>query len=258
MLELTNLSRHFGGVKAVDGIDLSVRRGEILGLIGPNGSGKSTTVNLVAGLYAPTTGTLRFEGRDIAGLAPHQRAELGIARTFQNIRLFGQLTVWQNLWAAQVVRRGGWAGWRERWLSGAGPARDAAEQLLVFSGLADKRDLLAGNLAFGEQRRLELARAAASGAPLLLLDEPAAGMNAEEIDELDERIRSLRDQGRTILLIEHHMELVMNVCDRVAVLNFGRKIAEGTPAEMQAHPQVRAAYLGTDEDDALLGAPLAA
>ena len=247
MLELKNLSRHFGGVKALDGIDLVVRRGEILGLIGPNGSGKSTTVNLIAGLYRPTSGTLHFQGRNIAGLAPHQRSQLGIARTFQNIRLFGQLTVWQNVWAARVVRQGGWAGFRQRWLAGAGAARDEAEELLRFSGLADKRDQLAGNLAFGEQRRLELARAAASGAPLLLLDEPAAGMNAEEIDELDVRIRALRDQGRTILLIEHHMELVMGVCDRVAVLNFGRKIAEGTPSEVQGDAQVRAAYLGTDD-----------
>ncbi|MBM3386871.1 MAG: ABC transporter ATP-binding protein, partial [Betaproteobacteria bacterium] len=194
----------------------------------------------------PTAGGIIFQGRDIGALAPHKRSELGIARTFQNIRLFSHLTVWQNLWAARVVRTSGWAGWRERWLSGASAAREQSEQLLAFSGLADKRDMLAGNLAFGEQRRLELARAVASGAKLLLLDEPAAGMNAEEIDELDQRIRQLRQQGHTILLIEHHMELVMGVCDRVVVLNFGRKIAEGTPAQVQEDAQVRAAYLGTD------------
>lgn len=247
MLELNKVSRHFGGVKAVDELDLTVHQGEILGLIGPNGSGKSTTVNLITGVYRHQSGSMHFKGQDIALLDPHERTAIGIARTFQNIRLFGHLTVWQNLWAARVVRRGGWSGFRERWLSGAVAAREQAEELLEFGNLADKRDMLAGNLAFGEQRRLELVRAAASGAELLLLDEPAAGMNAEEIGDLDERIRKLRDQGRTILLIEHHMELVMEVCDRVVVLNFGRKIAEGTPAQVQADAQVRAAYLGADE-----------
>jgi ABC-type branched-subunit amino acid transport system ATPase component len=146
-----------------------------------------------------------------------------------------------------VVRETGWKGFRERWLSGAAAAREHSEELLEFADLAHKRDMLASQLAFGEQRRLELIRAAATGAELLLLDEPAAGMNAEEIHDLEARIRSLRDQGRTILLIEHHMELVMGVCDRITVLNFGRKIAEGTPLQVQQDAQVRAAYLGADE-----------
>jgi ABC-type branched-subunit amino acid transport system ATPase component len=251
MLELSKLSRHFGGVKAVDELDLVVNKGEIMGLIGPNGSGKSTTVNLITGVYRPSAGTMHFKGSDISQLDLHQRSQLGIARTFQNIRLFGNLTVWQNLWAARVVRETGWKGFRERWLSGAAAAREHSEELLEFADLAHKRDMLASQLAFGEQRRLELIRAAATGAELLLLDEPAAGMNAEEIHDLEARIRSLRDQGRTILLIEHHMELVMGVCDRITVLNFGRKIAEGTPLQVQQDAQVRAAYLGADETAAV-------
>ena len=251
MLELSKLSRHFGGVKAVDELDLVVNKGEIMGLIGPNGSGKSTTVNLITGVYRPSAGTMHFKGGDISQLDLHQRSQLGIARTFQNIRLFGNLTVWQNLWAARVVRETGWKGFRERWLSGAAAAREHSEELLEFADLAHKRDMLASQLAFGEQRRLELIRAAATGAELLLLDEPAAGMNAEEIHDLEARIRSLRDQGRTILLIEHHMELVMGVCDRITVLNFGRKIAEGTPVQVQQDAQVRAAYLGADETAAV-------
>ena len=251
MLELSKLSRHFGGVKAVDELDLVVNKGEIMGLIGPNGSGKSTTVNLITGVYRPSAGTMYFKGSDISQLDLHQRSQLGIARTFQNIRLFGNLTVWQNLWAARVVRKTGWKGFRERWLSGAAAAREHSEELLEFADLAHKRDMLASQLAFGEQRRLELIRAAATDAELLLLDEPAAGMNAEEIHDLEARIRSLRDQGRTILLIEHHMELVMGVCDRITVLNFGRKIAEGTPVQVQQDAQVRAAYLGADETAAV-------
>ena len=251
MLELSKLSRHFGGVKAVDELDLVVNKGEIMGLIGPNGSGKSTTVNLITGVYRPSAGTMHFKGSDISQLDLYQRSQLGIARTFQNIRLFGNLTVWQNLWAARVVRETGWKGFRERWLSGAAAAREHSEELLEFADLAHKRDMLASQLAFGEQRRLELIRAAATDAELLLLDEPAAGMNAEEIHDLEARIRSLRDQGRTILLIEHHMELVMGVCDRITVLNFGRKIAEGTPLQVQQDAQVRAAYLGADETTAV-------
>jgi len=248
VLELRSLSRHFGGVRAVDGLDLTVQEGQIFGLIGPNGSGKSTTVNVITGLFAPTAGSILFRGEDLAALPTHRRLRAGIARTFQNIRLFGQLSVWQNLWVAQnSAEDQARQGFVARWLGGQRGVRDEIGRLLEFSGLAHKRDELAANLAFGEQRRLELARALAAKPKLLLLDEPAAGMNSEEIGQLRDRILKLRERGVTILLVEHVMELVMGVTDRIAVLNFGQKIAEGTPAEIQAHPAVRKAYLGGEK-----------
>ena len=245
LLQLRSASRHFGGVRAVDGLDLSVEKGQIFGLIGPNGSGKSTTVNVITGLFPLTSGSIRFDGADFGALPTHLRLGRGVARTFQNIRLFGQLTVWQNLWVAQnsPADRAG-RGFVSRWLGGRGSAREDIVQLLEFSGLAHKADELAANLAFGEQRRLELARALATRPKLILLDEPAAGMNTEEIGLLRDRILKMREQGITVLLVEHVMELVMGVTDRIAVLNFGQKIAEGTPAEIQADAAVRKAYLG--------------
>ena len=248
MLEIKTLSKHFGGVKAVDNLDLQVERGEIVGLIGPNGSGKSTLVNLVCGVLKPTSGEVIFEGHSMAGQVPSARLRHGIARTFQNIRLFGGLTVWQNLSVArnsnedirsQSILR--------RWLGSATTLKKEIETMLEFSDLADKADVLASNLAFGEQRRLELARAVAAKPRLLLLDEPAAGMNRAEVAELEQRIRSLREQGITILLVEHVMQLVMGVTDRIAVLNFGSKIAEGSPNDIQENTAVQEAYLGRSD-----------
>ena len=245
MLELRDLSKHFGGVKAVDDLSLTVNEGEIFGLIGPNGSGKSTTVNLICGVFPTTSGAVLFEGRDITNAPSHRVVAAGITRTFQNIRLFGDLTVWQNLWVSQnsAAERG--KGWFGRWLGGDRVGRGDAEDLLKFAGLEHRAGELARNLAFGEQRRLEMARALAAQPRLLLLDEPAAGMNAEEVSQLAARIKALRKYGMTILLVEHVMELVMGVTDRIAVLNFGQKIAEGTPAEIRENPAVRKAYLGT-------------
>ncbi len=249
LLELKGLSKHFGGVRAVDELDLSVAEGEIFGLIGPNGSGKSTTVNVVCGVLPASSGQVIFRGEDITDAAPHVCVGHGLARTFQNIRLFGNLSVWQKLWVAQnsnAARKS--EGFVRRWFSGSRRAREGVEELLEFSGLAAKRDELAGSLAFGEQRRLELARTLAAEPTFLLLDEPAAGMNLEEVGELDERLRTLRGQGKTILLVEHVMELVMGVTDRIVVLNFGQKIAEGTPAQIQDDALVREAYLGVPSE----------
>lgn len=248
MMTLENLSKHFGGVRAVDDVSLTIREGEIFGLIGPNGSGKSTTVNLITGLYTPTSGRVTLDGRDLTALAQHERTALGVARTFQNIRLFGNLTVAQNLWVAQNGHEQRRQHFLSRWFKPGGEHTEDIGELLQFSRLYSKRDVLASNLSFGEMRRLEMARALASRPRVLLLDEPAAGASLEDAELLAERIRAVRDRGVTVLLIEHMMELVMGITDRIAVLNFGRRIAEGTPAEVQENPQVRTAYLGSNHD----------
>ena len=244
MLRLNNLAKHFGGVRAVDGVQIEVNKGEVLGLIGPNGSGKSTIVNLICGVFPQTAGSIELDNIDLGIKPPHQRIDAGVSRTFQNIRLFDDLTVWQNLWVAWRDAPETEVSWLSNWFGSSGDRRVEIEKLLDFSGLGDRSNYKAKNLSFGEQRRLELARAMASKPKLIVLDEPAAGMNSEEVRDLKIRILTMKDLGMTVLLVEHVMELVMNVTDRIAVLNFGKKIAEGTPAEIQNNPLVQKAYFG--------------
>jgi|TARA_B100001079_G_scaffold249700_1_gene240655 ABC-type branched-subunit amino acid transport system ATPase component len=250
VLEIKSLSKHFGGVKALDMLNLSIHEGEIFGIIGPNGSGKSTLVNVVCGVFPPTKGDVVFSGKTVIGCPAHERLSSGIARTFQNIRLFPGLTVWQNLWVARNSIEDIKSESRvSRWLGKNSKVKKEIDEILEFSSLAERADELASSLAFGEQRRLELARATATKPRLLLLDEPAAGMNQDEIRDLDSRIRQLQKKGTTIILVEHVMELVMGVTDRIAVLNFGSKIAEGTPDDIQKNEAVQEAYLGYTEED---------
>ena len=246
MLILDRVVKNFGGIRAVDGVSFEVNAGEIMALIGPNGSGKSTTLNLITGVYPLTSGAISFQDRDITGSATHHVIRAGIARTFQNIRLFNNLTVWENLWVA-ARRSQGATGWK-RWFSTDNSTRAWIDDILGYCHLRHRRNDLADHISFGEARRLEVARGMATDPKLLMLDEPAAGMNAAEIAELIDTIRSLQQRGTTILLIDHVLDLVMNVAERVVVLNFGQRLAEGSPAEIQANPQVRAAYLGTKED----------
>ena len=245
MLVLDQVAKNFGGIRAVNGLSFEVKSGEIMGLIGPNGSGKSTTLNLITGVYPLSAGAIYFEDRDITRLATHRVIRAGIARTFQNIRVFNNLTVWENLWVA-AKRQPGTPRW-QGWMRTDRSSRAWIDEILTYCHLLDRRDELAGRLSLSEARRLEVARGMATDPKLLMLDEPAAGMHATEIAELIEAIRSMQQRGTTILLIDHVLDLVMNVAERVVVLNFGQKLAEGSPADIQANPDVRVAYLGTKE-----------
>jgi len=242
-LEITGLAKHFGGLKALDGIDLAVRRGTVHALIGPNGSGKSTFINVATGLYRPTAGRIVLAGRDITGLAPHIRTRLGLARTFQNIRVFRGMTVLENVMIG-AERPGNDIA--------ENPARVVARALaaLEFVGLRAGANRLVGTLSYGFQRYVEIARALAGGPHVLLLDEPAAGLNLTEKHALGLLLRRLKGHGLTILIVDHDMNLVEQVADHITVLNFGRRIADGGPREVLGHPDVIAAYLGEPRDEA--------
>ena len=252
VLEMQNVEKHFGGVHAIDNFSVKIERGQIHGLIGPNGAGKTTIFNNITGIYAPDAGKIIFMGEDITGSSPHRVAQLGIGRTFQNIRLFSNLSVMDNV----IIASGNDATYnlaeaifhnknykrREQHL------QDKAMHLLEIVGLQDKANERASSLPYGHQRKLEIARAMALEPKLLLLDEPAAGMNADESMELVDFVQEIRSRFKiTILMIEHHMDVVSNLCDYCTVLNFGKTLAVGTPAEVKSNPEVIRAYLGGTE-----------
>jgi len=253
MLTLHSVSRHFDGLKVLQDLDLQVPRGSIFGLIGPNGAGKTTVFNLITGLLAPSSGTIHFNGQPLSARAPYQITQAGIARTFQNIRIFKEMTLLENVVlgchrhlkygnVSMLLSLPGFRAEEQR-------ARERAMELLTWVKLEHKADLIADNLSYGEQRKLEIARALATEPQLLLLDEPVAGMNDSEKSELMREITNIHARGYTVLMIEHDMRFVMGLCEQIAVLNFGRIIAQGSPSEIRENPQVIEAYLGRDDDE---------
>jgi len=233
LLEVSNLTKRFGGLVANHRINVEIEKGEIVGLIGPNGAGKTTLFNCIAGYYRPDEGSVRFMGKDITGLPPERVCKEGIARTFQLVKIFKDMTVLENVMVGAFC-----------WITDAREARREAMEILEFVGEAEKRDVLAGSLTIAHKKRIELARALATRPKLLMLDEAMAGLNPAEISEAVELIRQIRDQGVTIFLVEHVMSAIMPISDRIIVLDYGEKIAEGLPEEIAMNEEVIKAYLG--------------
>ncbi len=251
MLEVSGITQIFGGVTALDDVSFRINRGDITGVIGPNGAGKTTLFNIITGIYTQTSGKVLLENKDVSGLPPERLARLAMVRTFQNIELFGGMTVHENVMVGMHTNSSSgllacalkmpWSILEERRI------REASMKWLEFTGITDLADVTAGNLSFGKGRLLEIARALSVEPRIILMDEPAAGLNSQETLGLARLIKRIRDLGITVVLVEHDMELVMDICDRIVVLNLGKKLAEGTPREIQDNPEVIAAYLGDDD-----------
>lgn len=248
MLRVEGVTQIFGGITALEDVSFTIRKGEITGVIGPNGAGKTTLFNIITGLYTQTCGKVFLEGIDISGFSPERLAPRGLVRTFQNIEMFNQMTVLENVLVGLHSRsRSGMlsCAFKLPWhLAEERRLRDEALKWLEFSGIANLAEVEAGALPFGKCRLVEIARAMAVGPRILLMDEPAAGLNSRETADLEELIRKIRNTGVTVVLVEHDMELVMDICDAIVVLNLGKKLAEGTPREVQENPDVIKAYLG--------------
>jgi branched-chain amino acid transport system ATP-binding protein len=253
MLQLDGVSRHFGGLQVLQGVNFDIPQGRVFGLIGPNGAGKTTVFNLITGLLPPSAGVIRFLGQDLAGLKPHQITQRGIARTFQNIRIFKEMSLLENVMVGMHMHLKygplGLLAATPLFRSEEARARARAHELLSWVGLDAQAHEAADNLSYGDQRKLELARALATDPKLLLLDEPVAGMNSAEKVEIMQVIRNIHARGFTIFMIEHDMKFVMGLCEEIAVLNFGKIIARGGPEAIRTNPQVIEAYLGREDDE---------